>query len=230
MKLTNSWKQVHASSIIASRYNLCAFGTKSSDIDPSNVGERKELWKTVSNYERQAVQLLISGKEGTADEDSTKVLEAFKLLSQSASLKATDPFLMLAARYADALDRKASSECEQILKNMKAIGVPPHIAALVTKQQALNTGIELHGSETGLVGIEEVDVGSTFSDTVTDKIRVKVNSFYDAAKSDPANGKYMFYYKVAIFNEGSEPVQIVARMWEIEKCKGQLPCSFISYV
>ncbi len=27
-------------------------------------------------------------------------------------------------------------------------------------------------------------------------------------------------YKVTIFNEGSEPVQIVARMWEIEKVGG----------
>lgn len=31
----------------------------------------------------------------------------------------------------------------------------------------------------------------------------------------------MFWYKVAIYNEGPEPVQIVARMWEIEKCKGE---------
>ncbi len=72
----------------------------------------------------------------------------------------------------------------------------------------------------GVVQPEEVDAGSTFSDTVTEKIRVKVSSFYDSAKSDPANGKYMFYYKVAIFNEGSEAVQVVARMWEIEKCRG----------
>ena len=30
----------------------------------------------------------------------------------------------------------------------------------------------------------------------------------------------MFWYKVGIYNEGSEPVQIVARMWEIDKCRG----------
>ena len=69
--------------------------------------------------------------------------------------------------------------------------------------------------------VEEVDPGSTFSDTVTDKIRVKVSSFYDRDKSDPAAGKFMFWYKVAIYNEGPEPVQIVARMWEIEKCRGE---------
>ena len=46
---------------------------------------------------------------------------------------------------------------------------------------------------------------------------MKVNSFYDSEKSDPANGKFMFWYKVAIYNEGPEPVQIVARMWEIER-------------
>jgi uncharacterized protein affecting Mg2+/Co2+ transport len=56
--------------------------------------------------------------------------------------------------------------------------------------------------------------------TLAEKVRVKVSSFFDSEKSDPENGKYMFWYKVAIYNEGPEPVQIVARMWEIEKCKG----------
>lgn len=208
------------------RPNICIQGTKSNGADltaNSEIEQRKDLWKSISNFERQAVKLLIAGKEGTAEEDCAKVNEAYKLLSQSASLKATDPFLVLATRYASALEKKDSSECEKILKDMKSVGVPPHIASLVGKVQPGNTGIELHGTvdlTSGEYKMEEVDAGSTFSDTVTDKIRVKVNSFYDAEKSDPANGKYMFTYKVAIFNEGSEAVQVVARMWEIEMFKG----------
>jgi uncharacterized protein affecting Mg2+/Co2+ transport len=31
----------------------------------------------------------------------------------------------------------------------------------------------------------------------------------------------MFWYKVAIFNEGQEPVQVVARKWKINKCTGE---------
>jgi hypothetical protein len=77
--------------------------------------------------------------------------------------------------------------------------------------------------------LEVVDPGSTFSDTVTDKVRVKVHSYYgklsmavlayyfscvrilvtdslplsDPARSVPDQGKYMFWYKVGIFNEGN---------------------------
>jgi len=54
-----------------------------------------------------------------------------------------------------------------------------------------------------------------------DKVRVKASSFYDTKKSDPENGKYMFWYKIAIYNEGSEPIQVVGRTWEIEKCRGE---------
>jgi len=105
---------------------------------------------------------------------------------------------------------------------MKLVGVPPHISSIARKQRtSLATTISKVTTESDVDTLEEVDPGSTFSDTVTDKIRVKVNSFYDNEKSDPTNGKYMFWYKVAIYNEGSEPVQIVARMWEIEKCKGE---------
>lgn len=215
--------------VTGNRSNFCLLATKNNIIGPVSSGEserRKELWKSISNCERQAVQLLINGKEGTDDEDSRKISEAYKLLSQSASLKATDPFFKLSAKYSDALEKRDASECEKILKDMKAVGLPPHIASLVTKQQAAKsagTGTELvHNGDGGFFGVEEVDAGSTFSDTVTDKIRVKVNSFYDAKKSDPANGKYMFYYKVAIFNEGSEPVQVVSRTWELETCNGKM--------
>jgi ApaG protein len=94
---------------------------------------------------------------------------------------------------------------------MKNAGLPPHIANMAKPQIA--------GSDNSIS--EEVDIGSTFSDTVTEKIRVKVSSHFDAEKSEPDQGKYMFWYKVGIYNEGPEPVQVVARMWEIEKCKGE---------
>eukprot|EP01042_Synura_sphagnicola_P001314 gene1313-biopygen1408 len=61
---------------------------------------------------------------------------------------------------------------------MQNIGVPPHIANAVTKRNQL---IMDTTSE------EDIDDGSTFSDTVT----------------------------------GSEPIQVVGRTWEIEKCRGE---------
>eukprot|EP01038_Epipyxis_sp_PR26KG_P014731 gene14731-19799_t len=178
--------------------------------------ERKELWKQISALEKQAVELLSSGSDANIE-------ESYHLLSKSQSLKSTDSFIILASLLASSV-QKSGNESDQsvaIMTAMKLVGAPPHISALTERQKeltkALNENIELESAE---VVEEEVDSGSTFSDTVTEKIRVKVSSFYDSEKSDPANGKYMFWYKVGIYNEGPEPVQIVARMWEIEKCKG----------
>jgi ApaG protein len=184
----------------------------SSGIDGDDTSnDRKELWKQVSRLEKEAVTLLGAanrdGNGGSSD-------EAFRLLAKSNALKRTDPFLQLAAALSAAEEAGNSEECERVLAAMRNAGVPPHLAALSAGVQPSLLSTRDNGEA------EEVDLSSTFSDTVTDKIRVKVSSFFDADKSDPAQGKFMFWYKVAIYNEGSEPVQIVARMWEIEKCRG----------
>jgi ApaG protein len=172
-----------------------------------DIEERKELWKSISSLEREAVELLAMGSEERKE-------DAYKLLAQSQNLKKSDPFLQLAASYHVSLESGDDAQSSDIMAQMEAIGAPPHIAGLAaTKSSSL--------ASLGADSLEDVDAGSTFSDTVTDKIRVKVSSFYDSEKSDPANGKFMFWYKVGIYNEGSEPVQIVARMWEIDKCKGE---------
>lgn len=170
--------------------------------------DRKELWKKVSTLERRAVELLTKGDEVSVD-------EAFKSLAESVCLKKDDPFLQLAESYGAALKKNDAEECEKLLTAMKNIGVPPHIAGLASKKVVALAATDIEDDTP-----EDVDPGSTFSDTVTEKIRVKVSSFYDSEKSDPANGKYMFWYKVGIYNEGPEPVQVVARMWDIEKCRG----------
>ena len=199
------------------------YGTLSSSTGTiiGDKSERKELWKSISQLEKTAVDLLSSAE---SENDTSKYEEAYRLLAQSNSLKKSDPFLELASTYSTALASKNDEECDRILAMMVKTGVPPHISSLISKRQLQNqqSAKTLNGDPEYIEGEEdeEVDSGSTFSDTVTEKIRVKVNSFYDAEKSDPANGKYMFWYKVGIYNEGSEPVQIVARMWEIEKCKG----------
>jgi ApaG protein len=189
------------------------------DVKALTEMERKDLWKSISSLEKQAVDLLCEGQ----DKD---IEQAYKLFSQSASLKKTDPFLQLADSYAEASAESNEAKCKTIMSAMKTVNVPPHLSSLAelkkkktAKESKDDSNDDDDADEDG--ADEEVDPGSTFSDTVTEKIRVKVNSFYDQEKSDPANGKYMFWYKVAIYNEGAEPVQIVARMWEIEKCKGE---------
>ena len=171
--------------------------------------QRKELWKDISKLEKRAVALL---QEGNEESDE----EAYKLFAESVCKKKMDPFIDLSEKYGAAVKDGILSEeaTNSFLREVKKVGLPPHLTALGKKADLLATNEEeeVH---------EEVDIGSTFSDTVTEKIRVKVSSFYDKDKSDPVNGKYMFWYKVGIYNEGPEPVQIVARMWEIEKCRGE---------
>jgi len=180
------------------------FELRSQVSDKTPNIDRKDLWKSISTTEKQAVELLTTGEEKKSE-------EAYKLLAKSLLLKKSDPFIKLATAYNNAIENEDEPECERILQEMKNVGVPPHLANISSKKSSL---AEFQYEK------EVVDAGSTFSDTVTEKIRVKVNSFYDATKSDPTNGKFMFWYKVGIYNEGSEPVQIVGRMWEIDKCQG----------
>lgn len=183
----------------------------SMEMKSSEKVDRKELWKSISQLEKTAIDLLATSSD---EENSKNYDEAYRLLAQSAYLKSSDPFLQLATSYSEALKSSNDAECDRLLAAMRLTDVPPHIASMIAKKQ------KFAAVDESTIIEEDVDEGSTFSDTVTEKIRVKVNSFYDAGKSDPTNGKYMFWYKVGIYNEGSEPVQIVARMWEIEKCRG----------
>jgi ApaG protein len=192
------------------------------------VDDRNKLWKEVSQLEKEAVDILSSCEE----DDGDKKTEAMILLAQSATLKNKDPFIELADGYSEASLNRNDKECRSLLEQMESVGLPPHlqgkVSTVIVPESAVNGGeLGEDGEEaeavvdlTSSLSDDDIDLSSTFSDTVTDKIRVKVNSFYDKEKSDPANGKYMFWYKVAIYNECPEPVQIVARMWEIEKLGG----------
>lgn len=195
------------------RYPSCFLST-SPNIEDNT--ERKELWKTISRLEREAVDML-----STSPVDDAKIEEAFKLLSKSVKLKKADPFLILSESYNIANEKQDYQECNRVLAAMKNTGLPPHIAEIIARRmESLSLKKLVENNDNGGKP-EEVDPGSTFSDTVTEKVRVKVNSYFDNEKSSPSNGRYMFYYKVGIYNEGPEPVQVVGRMWEIEKCDVQ---------
>jgi len=210
-----SWTRTH----IASK--------KLMSSESKSVDNRKELWKKISNMEKEAVDLL--SNPTPVDEEENRDT-AYKLLARSTILKKQDPFVGLAEDYSAASLVSDDETCSDLLVKMEESGLPPHIEGKVRAVVA-STTIAQNGNAAGGEGEEgseeissleddDIDFSSTFSDTVTEKIRVKVSSFYDSEKSDPANGKYMFWYKVAIYNEGLEPVQIVARMWEIEKVGG----------
>lgn len=57
---------------------------------------------------------------------------------------------------------------------------------------------------------------STMSTTVTQDIRVTVRSRYEAAQSDPTNGRFLFSYRITIANNGRGSVQLKRRRWVIQ--------------
>ena len=187
---------------------------------------RRELWKEISSLEREAMEIL-SATYTSTEEQKEKKVEAYKLLSKSAGLKKNDSFMQLTSEYSKAEETGDNVEIKIILEKMQEIGLPPHIASLVDAQRkkkevsaakASDDQVEAAvGSGASDVEYEQVDMNLCESETTTEKIRVKINTFYDAASSNPEMGQYMFWYKVAIYNEGPEAVQIVARMWEIER-------------
>ena len=186
---------------------------------------RQDLWKEISSLEKEAIGILKSSS-GSEEELKEKKVEAFKLLSKSVGLKKRDSFQQLAKEYGNAEEGGDSEEIQIVLSKMRETGLPPHIASLVDAKRKKQSELErqaVNARDTGSeedhtpITIEEVAKDACESETVTEKIRVKVHTFFDKESSNAEMGQYMFWYKVAIYNEGSEPVQIVARMWEIEK-------------
>lgn len=60
------------------------------------------------------------------------------------------------------------------------------------------------------------------SDTTTDGIRVRVESFYIEERSDPSASYYFFAYRVHISNLGSVTAQLLSREWVITDSDGKV--------
>lgn len=59
------------------------------------------------------------------------------------------------------------------------------------------------------------------SDTITNGVRVQVESFYDEDRSSPPESYYFFSYQVTITNLGDESVQLLSREWIITDATGK---------
>lgn len=60
------------------------------------------------------------------------------------------------------------------------------------------------------------------SDQTTRGIRVRVESEYLPAESEPVAGRYLFTYRVRIENGGPEAARLVARRWRITDGLGRV--------
>lgn len=60
------------------------------------------------------------------------------------------------------------------------------------------------------------------SESVTRKIRIRVESHYDPERSDTDRERWFFVYTIRIANEGSETVQLISRHWMITDANGEV--------
>ena len=60
------------------------------------------------------------------------------------------------------------------------------------------------------------------SEAVTRGVRVHVDSEYAPDRSQPSRKEWFFIYTVKIFNEGTEPVQLMTRHWLITDDTGHV--------
>ena len=63
---------------------------------------------------------------------------------------------------------------------------------------------------------------SGVSTSLTDGIRITVNSVYVPDQSSPLVQRYVFAYTVKIVNEGAEPAQLRTRHWIITDAAGKV--------
>ena len=103
--------------------------TQTDGLEINNIN-RKELWKSISSIEKEAVNLLSSGND-----DYTE--EAIKMLSKSIGLKKKDPFMQLAEAYNEAVLKNDDIECTRLINAMETVGLPPHIANLSSKRMKI---------------------------------------------------------------------------------------------
>ena len=61
----------------------------------------------------------------------------------------------------------------------------------------------------------------TVSDTMTDFIRVHIESIYMPERSSPADDRFFFAYNVRISNEGPQSAQLLSRHWIITDALGR---------
>ena len=60
------------------------------------------------------------------------------------------------------------------------------------------------------------------SDTLTEQIRVRTESFFVPEESDQRSGYYHFGYRIRITNEGDAPARLISRHWNITDGLGRV--------
>lgn len=174
-----------------------------------NEDNRRNLWEKGAELEKQALNILCRTK-GHHPHPPVNVI---KLLINSILLKCSDPFIATILMNRDKME--SSEYIDTLAQNLQNIGLPPHFVSAIEDNHFTDQ------QNQSCISQEEIEIGSNFSDTITNDVRVKVTSFFDPIQSDPAAGQYTFAYKVGIFNECDEPIQVVGRMWDIEKYSGE---------
>lgn len=120
--------------------------------------------------------------------------KAAELRDQIQAAKAADPVARLKAALEEAIEEEKYEEAAQLRDELKQ----------AEKEQMAQ-----------LIAI-------TSSDSVTQGVRVQVQSFFVPSQSAPERGMWFFAYRVSIKNEGPDTVVLRTRKWIITDANGEV--------
>lgn len=155
--------------------------------------ERVALWEEI---EREELRMKLAAESEQFD-------EAASLRDSMRNLRLRDPYIRAEEDLKKAVAEERYDEAERLKQVMKDVGKPPD--SQMEKKLSNLAGLKK----------DDDDTIKPYSDTTTNGVRVRVDSFYIADQSAPADGRFLFGYNVTVTNLGDKPVQLIARTWLI---------------
>lgn len=171
-----------------------------------SADDRKALWDEIAKLE-------LDLEEAVQEEDYSAAASLRDTIKET---KRKDPYCRAEEDLEAAISGEQYDEAARLRNVMKEAGKPPVPRAREDRIGALEGALA-----SPLTAAGEVQTRKTYSDTVTKKTRIQVDTFYLPEASSPADGRFLFGYNVTITNLDQETCQLVSRNWIIRPVNGQ---------
>lgn len=158
-----------------------------------SISSRNALWEKVLSHEKNVLSLISSG--------NFTIKEVFLELAQSLDCRLKDSFYKSCMEYNNAVKLNDSKLCEEILNSINIDDLPPNIKTYMSPQV-------------------KKCIFEDYSDVISNFVRVRAKSFYIPDRSEPKRDLYMFGYKISIYNDGNQTIQVTGSSWTVSNALG----------
>lgn len=163
---------------------------------------RLELWREVEAL-KKSLSIAVNAE---------RYVDAARLRDQIESLSLADDYVRTETELKKAVKEERFAEAARLRDVLKLLDPPPGLAALRGNTESTD-------DNTSFAKLSPNDVDTT-STTLTDGIKIYVESYYMPEQSVPEQERLLFGYKVKISNEGKDTCQLVSRHWIIKSPEG----------